>query len=336
MYRTRAFAFVLAAAMIAAPAAGQQKSEKLEGYAEWRRGDTIIVDGQRVRADNNTKFKGKNIRGLDSIPLGYEVKVKGRRQADGSVLAESIEAKPNGMALFEREILQASDQIEQIWLKEGRMFEPGQGGKRHDIGRIVTSGPEVARVRRIMNRLLPPYIKPNSIRVRVVETKEWNASAMGNGAIWVYSGLLRDMSDDELAIILGHELAHYTHEHTRRNAKKALIAQLLLGAAASAKSSGAKGTLLLLGAALGTTAWINGYSRDLEDQADRVGLRYAHEGGFDVSKAPKMWARFREKYGERDKVTNFFFGSHSRPSDRIKNIRRELALNYPDALRLTR
>jgi len=35
---------------------------------------------------------------------------------------------------------------------------------------------------------------------------------MGNGALWVYTGLMREMSDDELAIVLGHELAHYTHE----------------------------------------------------------------------------------------------------------------------------
>jgi Zn-dependent protease with chaperone function len=315
------------------PIPGQGKTEKLQGYAEWRKGGVLIVDGQRVRADDHTKFKGKNISRLDSIPLGYEVSVKGRRQSDGTVLAESIEAKPNGMAMMEGDVLAASNQIERVWVQNGMMFEPRQDGGKQNIGRIIESGPQVTRVRRILARLAPPYVKPASLRVRVVETREWNASAMGNGAIWVYSGLLRDMSDDELAVILGHELAHYTHEHSRRNAKKAMIGQMVGAGAGIALSQvgGAKGQVAALGAALGLTAWMSGYSRDLEDQADRVGLRYAYEGGFNISRAPQMWARFRDKYGEQNSVTNFFVGSHSRPSDRIKNINRELELNYRDA-----
>jgi Zn-dependent protease with chaperone function len=333
--QNRVIGFLLIAILFASPSLipGQGKSEKLQGYAEWRQDGVLIVDGQRVRADNRTKFKGKNIKSLDSIPLGYEVEVKGKRQSDGTVLAQSIEAKPNGTAMFESDVRAASDQIEQVWVKDGMMFEPKEDGSKQTIGRILESGPPVTRVRRIMARLVPPYVKPESLRVRVVETKEWNASAMGNGAVWVYSGLMRDMSDDELAVILGHELAHYTHEHSRRNAKKAMVAQIAgAGAAAAASQAGSgKGQAAALGAALGLTAWMSGYSRDLEDQADRVGLRYAYEGGFHISKASQMWARFREKYGEQDSVTNFFVGSHSRPSDRIKNIERELQLNYPDA-----
>ena len=65
-------------------------------------------------------------------------------------------------------------------------------------------------------------------------------------------------------------------------------------------------------------------------QADRVGLRYAYEGGYNVGAGVPLWSKFRERYGESDKVTNFFFGSHSRPSDRISNIRDEIARNYRD------
>ena len=43
-----------------------------------------------------------------------------------------------------------------------------------------------------------------------------------------------------------------------------------------------------IGTLLGITAWQNGYGRDLEDQADRVGLRYAYEGGFDVRQMPML------------------------------------------------
>jgi predicted Zn-dependent protease len=83
-----------------------------------------------------------------------------------------------------------------------------------------------------------------------------------------------------------------------------------------------------MGVALGITAWVSGYSRNMEDQADRVGLRYAFEAGFDVTVAPGLWAKFREKYGEQDEVTNFLRGSHSRPSDRMRNLAAEIRLNY--------
>jgi predicted Zn-dependent protease len=74
----------------------------------------------------------------------------------------------------------------------------------------------------------------------------------------------------------------------------------------------------------------NIYSREFEDQADRVGLRYIYEAGYDVSKAPALWKRFAERYGDGDKVTNFFFGDHSLAQDRAKNLQREIAANYSD------
>src|SRR4029453_6836768 len=63
--------------------------------------------------------------------------------------------------------------------------------------------------------------------------------------------------------------------------------------------------------ALGVTTFGNVYSRDYEDQADRVGLRYVYEAGYDYKKAPALWNKFAQKYGDQDKVTNFFFGDHS-------------------------
>jgi Zn-dependent protease with chaperone function len=310
---------------------GDERVTKVEGYAEWRRGDVLIVDGQRLRVQPSTRFKGKGITGLDAIPLGFEVEAQGLRQPDGVVVVTVLEAKKNGSAMFEKEVRKATDEIEAMWLQDGSMYEPGESGRRQEIGKILQEGPTVDRVRRLMARLRPPYVQEDAVRVRVVDTKEWNAAAMGNGAVWVYTGLADEMSDDELAIVLGHELAHYTHEHSRRNAKKAMWGQIIAASAVAAVEeidNGAARTAAGFAALISLTAWQSGYSRDLEDQADRVGLRYAHEGGFDVKNGPRLWSRFRDKYGERDKVTNFFLGSHSRPSDRIKNIERELDINY--------
>ena len=60
---------------------------KLDGYAEWRQGDALIVDGQRVRFATNARFKGKDeVQSFAAIPLGWEVKVEGPRLIDGTVL----------------------------------------------------------------------------------------------------------------------------------------------------------------------------------------------------------------------------------------------------------
>ena len=60
----------------------------------------------------------------------------------------------------------------------------------------------------------------------MIDNKEWNAMAMGNGAIWVFRGIMDDMTDNELAIVVGHELAHYTHEHSRRQMRKGMWIQI--------------------------------------------------------------------------------------------------------------
>ena len=133
------------------------------------------------------------------------------------------------------------------------------------------------------------------LRVYVIDNKDWNAMAMGNGAIWVFRGIMNDMTDNELAIVVGHELAHYTHEHSRRQMRKGMWGQFGSLAALLRGRSDRQRRLRLatqLGASLGFSAWMNGYGRDLEDQADRVGLRYAHEGGFDVAGAPRSGSGF--------------------------------------------
>jgi Zn-dependent protease with chaperone function len=329
---------VAAAAVLAAAAtAGAEpkvKEEKVDGYLEWRQGDLLIVDGQKVTTSAATKFKGKDAAtSVASIPLGYEVKAKGERKADGSLLARELESKPNGSAMFEGDVKSMTDQAESEYRRAGRFFNQLEGGKTETVGWMFDSGPKVDRVRRIVDSLLPPYLDASQVRLYVIENKEWNAFAMGNYSIYVFSGIMDDLDDDELAIVLGHEIAHATHEHTRRQFKKAMWIQLAaIGLSAAAeevddKNKRAVAQLLVL---FGAQAWSNGYGRDMEDQADRVGLRYAYEAGYDITKGPRLWQRFAKKYGEPGKVANFFFGNHSLSSARAVNLVRQRALNYPD------
>jgi Zn-dependent protease with chaperone function len=317
-----------------AEAQPKPKEEKVEGYLEYRQGDVLVVDGQRIRLGSATKYKGKDdAKAVASIPLGYEVKAKGTRQSDGSLLAIEVEAKKNGAALFEGEVKSMTDQAEAEFRKAGSFFQALGDGKTQTIGRMYDSGPQVERARRIVNGLLPPYLDPNQVRVYVIENKEWNAFAMGNYSIYVFSGIMDDLDDDELSIVLGHEIAHASHEHTRRQFKKQMWIQIAaLGVAAAAEDIDDKNkrAVVQLLTVFGASAWKSGYGRDLEDQADRVGLRYAYEGGYDITKGPRLWQRFAKKYGEGNKVANFFFSDHSLSSARAVNLERQIALNYPE------
>jgi Zn-dependent protease with chaperone function len=306
----------------ASSVSAQGKQQTINGYADYYKNGFLIVEGQRIAADQSTVFK--KVPSLAAVPLGSEVKVKGVRQPDGSFLASQLEAKQNGMAMFEHDALSSTTALENFWVSNGLMLMQGADGGWKSGGQLISDGPGVDRVRNIMARLLPPYIRPDRVRVRLVENESWNASAMANGAIWVHTSFLRDMSDDELAVILGHELAHFTYEHMRRQMKQ----QMWVNLAAAAAGGVTKNPTAQQYIALGFSAWRNGYSRDHEDQADRVGLRYAYEGGFDVEKGSRVWLRMLERHGEADKLTNLIYGSHSLPSERYAHLQTEISVNY--------
>lgn len=312
-----------AAAAGAAPAA-----EDVEGYAEFRYASSLIVDGQRVEMASGGRVKGAP--SLMEIPLGSEVKVRGHRRDDGVIVAREVEAKPNVYAVYETDMLTASEKIEEQIRTLGMFVQKTPNGVQL-VGKLEDSGPRAERVRRITSSLQPPYLPKGVIRAYVLVNKEWNAFAMANGAVFVFSGLLDDMDDDEVAIVLGHELAHATYEHSRRGAKKAMVTQLMAQVASIGTSTIDDGAMRVLVAdllSLSASAYVNGHGRTMEDQADRVGLRYAYEGGWDVRKGPRLWDRFAQKYGEPDAVTSFFFSDHSQSSARARNLERELARNY--------
>jgi Zn-dependent protease with chaperone function len=309
------------------------RGEKVDGYAEWRVGDCLVADGQRVCPSSGMKFSGGGeARSFATVPLGYELKAEGTRRPDGTLVAKKVEAKPNGSALFEGEIRSATDQAEERARKAGRFLE-GDGGRQTNVGRLHESGPQVDRVRRIVDTLLPPYVRPEDVRVYVIENKEWNAFAMGNHSFYVFTGLLDAMDDDEVAIILGHELVHATHEHSRKQMKREMWVQLaalgVVGAAGTIDDD-TKRAIVQLATGLAATAYSSGYGRGMEDQADRVGLRYAYEAGYDITKGPRLWNRFAKKYGEGNKVANFFFSDHSQSAARAAKLEKEIAFNYPE------
>jgi Zn-dependent protease with chaperone function len=332
MTRQRPAAWIAVTVLAGGLAAASDRAVSLNGYLEYRKGDIVVVDGQRVVAGEKTKFEGTGrARSLQRTPMGYEMRIKGTRRADGTILASLIEASPNRSGSAEQELLSSTDQVEAAYVQAGKVYDKGQDGKEHVIGALKDKGPEVDRARRIVDRILPAYVPRDKVSVYVVENKEWNAMAMPNYSIYVFSQLMADMDDDELAIVLGHEIAHATHEHSRRQARKGMIGGLA-GAAAGLGATVIDNPIARQAAqataALGVMTFSNVHSRSDEDQADRVGLRYVYEAGYDYRKAPLLWRRFAEKYGDQSTVENFFFGDHSTSERRAAALDEEIRHNY--------
>ncbi|HEV8375105.1 MAG TPA: M48 family metalloprotease [Candidatus Polarisedimenticolia bacterium] len=322
----------LSLAIGASPATLAGSEVKLDGYLEYRKGEFLIVDAQRVRTTSGTRFNpGGRAKSVATIPMGYRLRIRGSRQKDGTIRAVEITAERNGSGTIEKQVVASTDQAEKTWVQAKQIVQPGPEGKQVSLGALHDRGPQVVRARRIVDHIVPGYVDPRKVRVYVVDNPEWNAMAMANYSVYVFSGLMADMDDDELAIVLGHELAHATHEHSRRQATKSIISgvagQVAILGAEQIDSPAARNAAKQA-ASLGVVTFGNVYSREYEDQADRVGLRYVYEAGYDYKKAPVLWRRFAQKYGDQDAATNFFFGDHSSSAKRASALEREIARNY--------
>lgn len=122
-------------------------------------------------------------------------------------------------------------------------------------------------------------------------SRELNAHADGKSIV-MYTGLMRFLQDDdEVGIILGHELAHNLMSHKEGLKKNELIGRffgaLLDGAAAGAAGGRPHNDFEKAGAAIGALT----YSVEFEQEADYIGLYIAARAGYDITKAPGIWRR---------------------------------------------
>lgn len=305
---------------------------KIAGICEYKKGSSLIIDGQNITSSDETKFKDKIIKTFSEIPLGSKVKVKGFRMSDGSVLAEKVEVDENKTGILEFVVIDAADELESSWNDSGFVSFVDENKERYSIGRIVVGGNDVKRVNTIFSKIKPSYISERDLKLFVVDNSDWNAFAMPNGTIIVYSGLIKDLTDDDLAIVLGHELAHYTYSHSYSSFKLGLGTKVLKYGLDKLKDKltddEIKQNVMLISADLAEFVGHNQYSQINEEQADRVGLRYAAEAGYNPKKGPEMWEKFNTKYKDSNAITNFFIGSHPTFEKRKKLLIEEIKNNY--------
>ena len=191
-------------------------------------------------------------------------------------------------------------------------------------GVLNTDGAMLQRVRAIAARLEPQTraFRPDAPgwkwEVNVITSNELNAYCMPGGKIMFYSGLIRQLalSDDEIAIVMGHEISHALREHSREQVSQAMAAQTAIGVGAAFFGLG-QGTADIAGVAYQSFIATR-FSRTDEDEADRIGLELTARAGYDPRAGVTLWQKMiKANSGGRPPE---FLSSHPAEASRVQTI----------------
>jgi predicted Zn-dependent protease len=177
-------------------------------------------------------------------------------------------------------------------------------------GKLNDDSAMKARVDRITARLVAQAIKyrPETEswdwQVAVIDDpKTLNAWCMAGGKMAIYSGIITqlNLTDDEIAQVMGHEIAHALAKHTAERMSTAMAsdAALQLGAMLLGAPS-ATSQMALQAAAAATTVGVQlPNSRQQESEADRIGIELAAKAGYDPHAAPRLWEKMLQATGSK-------------------------------------
>jgi predicted Zn-dependent protease len=179
-------------------------------------------------------------------------------------------------------------------------------------------------VQQLGSRLALTSDLPNEeFKFFVIDDDGINAFTTGCCNVYVNRGLLVNLnSEAELAGVLGHEIGHITARHPARRQTRGVAASLGAMAAAILTGNSAIGQL----ANIGAQAWMSGYGRENEMEADRLGMKYMVKAGYNPESIGKVFNMFQagEKFerqraaaeGREPRLYHGVFSSHPSPDER--------------------
>ncbi len=181
--------------------------------------------------------------------------------------------------------------------------------------------PQLVRLRGIAQRLIPFAPRWNERaagwkwEVNLIGSKQVNAFCMPGGKIAFYAGLLEQLklSDDETAMVMGHEMAHALREHAREQMAKTTGTGAALQLGSQLFGLGQAGDY---GARFLTQLAQLKFSRDDETEADLVGLELAARGGFQPQAAVSLWTKMAQVSKNQGGLS--FLSTHPTGPDRIR------------------
>lgn len=200
--------------------------------------------------------------------------------------------------------------------------EQNQKAKEKNI--LVTSGPTYNRLKTISNRLI------QQTSVFRDDTRQWNwqltlinaptlnATCAPGGKITFYTGLIEqlNLTDDEIAAIMGHEIAHALREHGRERLSQAMAQNALTSIALAA--AGPYGSAVNAANQAAQYILVLPNSRQNESEADAIGIELAARAGYNPQAAISVWQKMNK--ATEGKNPPEFLSTHPSGDTRIEQI----------------
>jgi predicted Zn-dependent protease len=241
----------------------------------------------------NRIFKFKQAAVLAALCLAVQVApAQEQRRNQEQVVQDGIAVKPLKGGML-RDLLAPEDKIDQ---QSAQQYLALMNKAQQQGALVPANDPRVKRLRAIAQRIIPNTARWNADaqqwkwQVNLLQSSQVNAFCMPGGRIAFFTGIIDKLklTDDEIAAVMGHEIAHALREHGRERQTKATatgIASSLGGAALSAwlgvdvrGATNAVGQMVVLK-----------FSRDEEREADLVGLDIAARSGYDPRAGIALW-----------------------------------------------
>lgn len=195
---------------------------------------------------------------------------------------------------------------------------------------LSQEGPGYVRVKSIVDRLSPAAQVNQELDVYTADAGDQvNAFATGGNTIVVYDELLRRLpKDEELAVIISHEMAHLIGGHTnddtmqKRGDSVGLFSSILGAAVTVATGSDVVGDIAATGSAAVGTGVVLSYGRAMEHEADHIGMLLMAKSDYDPKIAIEVWDKADEVLGAGGGPS--FFSSHPSHGNRRERLEKDL------------